>query len=563
MINYFSFNDKINLYDLAEVISISKKYNTREKVTAAVFSPIKPVKDFDENYMYKYGTDVSKFLKKYLSSDNPRNNVMLDEISEAVSDICNSIRNNDLNRTQSSLIDSCIDLAKNLSAAESQEIISTLFNYCNFINFSEDEFELLESYYLDKNNSVTNNGTILAILYSHAIKNYKINLPKFYANRLFYEAMTLTYASDMQKFMFKEAADICRNMSQSSIASCESACNYANLMYSKDPELACDYFLTAASKLPSAWWEIGFLIETGKLSEKTVLFLDRKISNDFAEELSKIQVLKSNDIVNRAIPLAFRSKSFSDIIEENNLITCFKLYYAVSQKYYFSKAYNSVGKLLINNIVYVIDVDTGDFSESENYNLATDFLYKAMAMGNINAMVNMGEHLYQEYRREPNLPTHKYQRMCNLLSLAADTFSEPEACRILGDLYYSKNDFSLSYSYYEKAVNRDSILPNGGYCFFMLGEINYKMTKFHNAISMYQKAIGRGYYAAALSCSKTWYRIYLNLQTENSPTAISYARLALDNLNTYRNVFENLSDSVKQEAEFLSATLESVCHPKA
>lgn len=70
---------------------------------------------------------------------------------------------------------------------------------------------------------------------------------------------------------------------------------------------------------------------------------------------------------------------------------CYKTYWAIVHKNKFTTALNSLGKLLLSKKVGICVYQHNHIfnMEEESIDEAKEFLYRAMALGNTNALVNL------------------------------------------------------------------------------------------------------------------------------------------------------------------------------
>ena len=555
MIQVITMYDKVNLYDLTTIIcEYAKKsvteniINTREKIISILFNGVVPsyatIQTLD-NYQ-DFGKKIANLLKKYVSYDFPVDNSNINDMVNAFKE-----KFDEKNLCHKTFFDNCLKLAHELSKVSYLDIFEIFYKNCNFVNFPNDLQEIETLYKkICSDDRYYAKARFLYILYSHAISNYKSNLPKFYSYRLYQEALTLTHGSEMQKRMFKEAADVCSQLSQKSLAACQAATQYANLISHEDDKIeeTLKYFQIASQKLPSAYWEIAFMIENNRLENKITNQVEQQIERYFSKELTDLQICSRTDI-DSSYKLVICPVDLLDTENEKNIIVAFKIYWGLSQKEKFSKALNSVGKFLINKMVVCMNPVTKEFDEKRSYLLAKDFLKEAMSLGNTNAMVNLGNYYFLKYQAS-ELSKEDEDIMIQLLKNASDIFYESEACKILGDYYFINNDFITSEQYFRKSL----INTKNGYSYFMLGKLEVKKLNSEIAINYFQKAIQHDYYDAAFFCAKQWRLMYYNeiVANKDSHIAISYLQLAKEFLETFMSA---ISNKFKIEAEQLMQTI--------
>ena len=524
-----SLYDKINFFDLPNIIcemakaSKNNHINSREEIVNMVFHSL--YLRFKGDYLTKH----TSFLKKYSSSDTPKSNDELDYIVDAINDNCN-----ESSEILESIKNGCKNLASEISTLNnSEELYETLFVNCNYINLGESILDV-EALYKKDDHSLKSKGDFLYILFLHAIKNYKTNMPKFYCDRLYQEALTLYHGSEMQKKIFKEISDICDNNQLKSTVACEASIQYANLIYSNHVE-AFKYFSRATAKLPSAYWEIAFLIENHHLPSDIVLDFEKRINQLFDSELENISII-TKEAVNVSLKqnLIICPETYDDSRQELDTLVSFKIYWVTAKRYSFTKCLNSVGKLLITNKLSVFRFNNGHLfiDEDRSLDLANKYLNKSMRLGNTNAIVNLGYYLFQRYKNGL-LDDDSKNKMLQLLYNAADNFSEPTACSLLGDYFFMNNNYEKAQLYYNVFIKQNS---NNGYGYYQLAKIESLSQNYDVALELYEKAISSGYYDAAYECAEIWYQKSLSINCEKN-MSIPFLHIAKQYLDKYLKTF--------------------------
>ena len=525
----FILYDRANRFEIPETIfkyAIAEKnntINTREKVISVLFGNLSL--PFRGDYFSKLLT----FLKKYASAETPKTSDELDFIISCLSkDKCPD-------ETIESLDNGCKRLVQLIeSQNNANTVFQRLFSFCNFVNFRNDRlFDTLQN----TNFETTRSKELLIImLVRHAIANYQTNMTKFYCYRMYQEALTLTPGSGMQKQMYKTVADICKDSKQNYEISCHAAMQYANLIYNQNYTEAYYYFRYAATKLPSAFWEIGFLIEHHHLEQAHVREFSKELDIEFANELECISIVSrdslpmQNTIDRQTVcPIEYDSED-----EEYDLIVCFKLYWAITQRFRFTKALNSIAKLFLakrislcsfqNNHIFILDSDSAD--------MAIDYLFQAMSLGNTNALVNLADYYFTLYKQSI-LPIEKERLMINYLHTAADEFSEPKACTLLGDYYFLKQNLKSANKYFSESIKHTN---KSGYDYFMLGRIADINMQCEDALDYYGTALSLGYYDSAYYSALIWFNNCINDKIEEAQKALSITKVK-NHLEKYLSLF--------------------------
>lgn len=500
-----SLYDRVNLFEVPELISRFAKIeknnsiNTREKVINVLLGQI--YLPFKGDYISKLLT----FIKKYASAETPK---FSDEMEYIIESLTANSNNNEVvssfyNGCKRLVI--CIDIQSN-----SNKVYETMLSYCNFINFDGD---------LPKNDAINMNSIkakteFLYEIFKHAILNYRISMPKFYCYRMYNEALTLSPGSEMQIKLYKTVVDICKESQQKSEIACNAAIQYANLIYNSDYNEAYEYFLFATSKQPSAYWEIAFLIEQHHLPKRIVMEFNRSIEISFRKELNSINIVEQSSIaVSDFMKRTYCPLDSDTQDEEFDCLVSFKTYWIIANKFLFTKALNSVGKYLLSKKIGICNYQHNHvfIQEDESIIEAKKYLKKAMRLGNTNAMVNLANYYFELYRKDL-LNSQDKEKMIQLLTTAADDFSEPEACSLLGDYYYMNNNLSIASSYYKESISHTD---KNGYNYFMLGKISDIHCENDLALSYYFEALSRGYYDAAYNSAVIWMNDSISTKKNN------------------------------------------------
>lgn len=213
-------------------------------------------------------------------------------------------------------------------------------------------------------------GEFLYQLILHGAKT-PYNVPCFFADRIYDEALTYDYDNPMRYALMREAAD---NGNK------RAALEYGNFLAKHGPyDTAFDYLMLALP-IPAAIWNVAFLLErhwvgANQLNQFRLTFkIDEKLaSEEFADSRPELEAV----ICSETNPLKY-----------DELTYAYKTYFYLAQKGFF-KAYNSLGKLLTLKKI-IINPGCTDFSADA---LIKKYYQKAIQGGNIIAMCSESSRL--------------------------------------------------------------------------------------------------------------------------------------------------------------------------
>ena len=251
------------------------------------------------------------------------------------------------------------------------------------------------------------------------------NIPCFYAERIYEEALTYDYDSKLRFALMREAA-VNGNKN--------AALEYGNYLAKTGPyEEAFEYLLLAVPLQP-AIWNLAFLIEKRWIGTeqakrcRTELKIEDKLSTgkEFVDVISELDGL---------------TRLSGDHIRAEELVFTYKTYFYLANRGFY-KAFNSMAKLLLNGVASF----SGDTGEEKRQTLCRKYLQTAIAGNNVTAMSNEGNRLLIHRKAEdlfdPNSVEEQY--MVELLSIGSE-MDFMHACYYLGN-------------YYEYAIDQENTL---------------------------------------------------------------------------------------------------------
>lgn len=310
------------------------------------------------------------------------------------------------------------------------------------------------------------------------------NIPYFFAERIYDEALTYDYDSKLRFALMREAA-INGNKN--------AALEYGNYLAKSGPyEEAFEYLLLAIPLHPAVW-NLAYLVERRWIGAeqakrcRTELKIEDKLSTgkEFTVVLDELDGL---------------SCMSADHVRAEELIFAYKVYFYLANRG-FSKAYNSMAKLLLNGTICF----SGDVEGEKGKTLCKKYLQAAIAGNNVTAMSNEGNRLLIRRKTEelfdPDSTEEKY--MVELLSISGE-MEFMHACYYLGNYYeyamargqtgITRNDIKRIYEHAAE-LDLDGSGMNGQ-LYLRLGKLSEKRDE---QIRYYEKALSSGLSDAAYS----------------------------------------------------------------
>lgn len=372
--------------------------------------------------------------------------------------------------------------------------------------FSEKEKEILQNYFEQGNYSL-----FLLLLIKHSFTKL-YNIPCFFAERIYEEALTYDYDSKLRFALMREAA-INGNKN--------AALEYGNYLAKSGPyEEAFEYLLLAVPLLP-AIWNLAFLIEKRWVgSEQARRFrMELKIDDKLASK-------ENNDVLDEMDGITCY---VSDHVRAEELLFVYKVYFYLANRGFY-KAYNSMAKLLLNGVIRF----SGDIEEEKSRTLCKKYLQAAIAGNNVTAMSNEGNRLFSLRKAsdqfDPDSSEEKY--MVELLSIGSE-MEFMHACYYLGNYY----EYAISHGQtnisrkdikhiYERAAEMD--LDGSG----MSGQLYLRLGKLSDnkdeQINYYQRALSSGLSDAAYPLALCYCE--MDVSDQKTHFLIKASKLLEDNL---------------------------------
>ena len=208
------------------------------------------------------------------------------------------------------------------------------------------------------------------------------------------------------------------------------------------------------------------------------------------------------------------------------LMMAYKMYHYSFEKYNYTKSGNSLGKLLI------FDVVSYKKDREKSIELAKEFLTNEMHRGNIHSISNLAVYYYNNPKESP----YTEKELKRLLSVSA-SFGDVEGNYYLGKMLFGEGKYEEGLKYLNYAASL-----NDGDSYLLLG--NYFELKGNNAeaIECYKKAIINHCHDGAYYLALLYYNYY---KEENNQL---YIELSKDYIDKYYDLF---SEEIQKKADLL------------
>ena len=228
------------------------------------------------------------------------------------------------------------------------------------------------------------------------------NIPCFFADRMYEEALTYDYDSPLRYALMKTAAESGNK---------NAAIEFGNYIVKKGSYTEAFAYLMMALPLQSAMWNLAFLIEKARVGEeeekqfRAGIRIEEKL---VAEDLKAYQ--------NELTGITYTGNTPS---RAASILFCYKVYFYLAY-HGFYKGFNSMAKLLSNSTVS-LSVDAPE-SKEHSFALRDRYWRAAISGCNLTAISNEGNRLFREElvlepAYEPQTPKVIYMR--ELMEVAA------------------------------------------------------------------------------------------------------------------------------------------------
>lgn len=371
------------------------------------------------------------------------------------------------------------------SISRNNSFFTLLYQQISLRFFTKSEYKELQSYYESQEYS----KFILAIMKHGFATMY--NIPCFFANRIYEEALTYDFDSPLRFALMRTAAEKGNK---------NAALEYGNFISKPGSYTEAFRYLLLAIPLPAAIWNIAYLLEKQYIGPdqlrqfKTVFKTDEKIASD---DFSPYRAEVDSIICTETNPVYY-----------NNLLYAYKTYFYLAYKGFF-KAFNSMAKLLISNKFKLADL-TLPFDEQS---LSAYYYQKAIKACNVPAMCSEGDRILNNYMSSSSdvVSSLDEQYMLELIKTSADA-DMITSCYNLGRYYEftSLNQLNTDIHrmdierIYMKAIDLDTHgSPIRGDLLYRLGNI---ATDIPQKRKHFQDALSLGVSDAAYSLALIYYK---------------------------------------------------------
>ena len=478
-----SIVDLINIKNLPETISDYLHDNGKTKCNN--------LRKFYSLMLDCFGEDIkASYLNrilKYLSSDKSSEIYLLDDINDCIFD--------------KELMLFTSELVKLINSTENyQELYEALNKKIDFIFYDTEEYRKIIKLY-----SVTNYEEFIFWLLKHAFSRYKLSLPGIVARSLYIQSQTMIANSSARN----------RLLNASSILGNDDATiNLYCTLLPFDVNAATKVLLRSKEN-EMVLWSIAFNLE------------GRKINDDVLQEIKskyKYIIDEPDDFVSKITETERARKELNG----TDLLLAYKIYNYCYKKYRFTKAGNSLGKLLIFDFV------SYNNDREETIKIAKQILKEEIKVGNINAITNMAVYLYLNTTD----PEYDYEQVKKWFITSA-SFGDREGVYFSAEIFFNEGDYEKAFQYLDYAK-----FYKEGRTYKLLGQYYELKNDIVNAQENYKQAILNKEYNAAYNLAV----LYLNIKTNDEKEKVLYRNMSNDYLNRYYDLF---SDEIKEKAKIL------------
>lgn len=482
--------------DISNIIDLINIKNLPEMICEYLHSKddktYSNLRKFYSKMLDYFGEDIKNSylnrILKYLSSNTPSDIYFIDDINEGIFD--------------KELKEFCDDLVEVINKYDDcsnlYEQLNRKINFIFYENTDKDHYKNLK-----RLNNDSKYEPFVFGLFKHAFRNYKTSLPGIAGKEIYEITKTLDIDSSCYIRCLYAA---------SSIGNDDATIQLYNAISKDDINIATS-FLLKTKENPISLWMIAYNLEENRLNKEMIQAIKVKykyifdISDDFIDSIDITEKTKSTF---REVPM----------------MMAYKMYYYCYQKYSYTKAGNSLGKLLIiDNVIY-------KNNRKKSIELAKEYLKREMQRGNFHAVNNMAIYNYNN----PDESIYDERELKTMLSIGA-TFGSVGGNYYLGKLLYQEGKYEEAIEYLNYAASE-----NDGKSYILLGNYYELKDDKNKAIECYKKAIVNHSYDGAYYLALLYYNY--NKEEDNK----LFKELSKDYINKYYELF---SEEIRKKADLL------------
>ena len=523
----YSLNDPLNLRDLIDTVTEHIRNEGAVDAQPRTLSGFLEIMLFNVSFLNKTPKEWSEFLLKLFSG-----NIHYSKAEPLAELIASGEIDHQLLANMKTVTGS-VALSSN-----AEDLYSLLLRRVSKRFFSETEIETLIQCHEQRNNAL-----FLLTLVKHGFSSL-YNLPCFFAERIYEEALTYDYDAPLRFSLMREAAENGNRYA---------AFEYGNYLAKSGPyEEAFEYMLRAAP-LPTAVWNLAYLIERGWVGEKQVrqcinaLKIDDKIAKnkEFTSFRDELDQLESN----------------LEPAKAEACLTSYRIYFYLAYRGFF-KAFNSMAILLESGKIGF----SGPAGKEKSEQLRVKYSQAAIAGGNVVAVSNEGNRLRRKRERQSlyEKTSSDEQYVEELLTVAANA-GFMHACFYLGNYYeyiaaHGAENVTLNkiLDIYKRAEELD--LDGTG----IHGQLFFRLAKMGNNIDeqivYYEKALKNAGNAGIAAMSEAAYALSLccceKYNSDHDKRHLTKASKKLDEMIQYMS--EEYRSKAKALQSFISEELQKL-----
>ena len=471
--------DLINIKSFPEMIAVylringSKKYNNLRKFYSSMLDY------FEEDIKSSY---LNRILK-YLSSDKESKIYLIDDINDGLYD--------------DQLLKFSSDLVKIINKTpDYSKLYDSINSKINFIFYDPEN----EYYNIKESNNKKEYDKFIFYLLKHSFKNYKISVPGIVGKRLYMS--TQTVRPNLPRYIKALNAG-------SLLGNDDCTMQLYSIISPDDYNLAINILLRSKEN-EMVLWIIAYNME--------IHILKKEIINVIKEKYKHIFEYHDDFIDNICLTKHGKEK------HNPNLLYAYKIYYYCYKKYDFTKAGNSVGKLLLYDAVWYCN------NRDKSIEFAKEILQKEIYRGNTDSITNLAIYCYDNPSDNNQYSISQIKELLR----SPSSLGEVSANYYLGKILFDEGNYEESFKYLEFASNQNNKHAN-----LLLGKYYELLDNLVEAKKSYKKGIANGNFDCAYYLALLYFD--LNKTSDNDALYIKGYEL----ISKYYDLF---SGSIKESA---------------